>query len=329
MGPGDPASPGYALGQKAAGDASRDVYALGKAINDRDHKMIINILAKPDPLQMELLKTTYFQRNNRKLEKDVEAFATKSPHYKQGLIALAQGPLMHDVWCLKYAVQGIGTNEKVLNDILLNRSNADMQAIKQVYEKEHKKSLESDVSSDLSLLTKELFKMVIAGNRVAESAPFNPQAISKDAADLKSATNKPGGKVDQMTVCSILASRSDGQLRAISQALDNSSHAPFERVIKEKFSGHMKHALLTIWRRALDRVMHDARSLEKCMKGMGTKDDLLVQRLVRIHWNRQHVAQVKNAYRADNRRKELSDRIRGEIGITSMNYRRLMLALIE
>ena len=87
----------------------------------------------------------------------------------------------------------------------------------------------------------------------------------------------------------------------------------------------MEDALLMILRGGSDRAMRDAMLLEESMKGMGTKDDLLVNRVVRYHWDRNHMNQVKGAYRHKYGR-ELSSRIKGE---TKGDYERLMLACIE
>ena len=70
--------------------------------------------------------------------------------------------------------------------------------------------------------------------------------------------------------------------------------------------------------------MHDAILLEDTMAGVGTKDHLLVNRVVRYHWDRNHMHQVKAAYR-QRFGHDLAHRIRGEI---SGEYERLMLACV-
>lgn len=84
----------------------------------------------------------------------------------------------------------------------------------------------------------------------------------------------------------------------------------------------MKDALLMQLRGGMDRAMRDATLLEDAMKGMGTKDRLLVNRIVRYHWNGDHMNQVKGAYR-HKYKQELATRVRGE---TSGDYQRLMVA---
>lgn len=58
----------------------------------------------------------------------------------------------------------------------------------------------------------------------------------------------------------------------------------------------MEQALLHQLRTGTDKAMRDAILLEEAMAGMGTKDHLLVNRVVRIHWDRNHLQQVKGAY---------------------------------
>jgi len=274
-----------------------------------DEAVLIRVLAKPDPLQMALLRHSYHHRLGRNLEKDIES--ETSGYLEEGLLALVRGPLMTDVINLHKSMKGLGTKESVLNDVLLSRSNADVQAIKRAYRETYKHDLEADVKGDLSLKTERHFSMVMAANRAEESAPIYPQAIDSDVGELYRATE---GKVgaDQLTVCNIMSTRSDGQLRAISHAFEQKYHISLEKVIEKEFSGHMQDALLMQLRGGTDRAMRDAMLLEDTMKGLGTKDSLLVQRIVRVHWNRQHLDQVKRAYK-HRYHKDLATRVRGEV----------------
>jgi annexin A7/11 len=86
----------------------------------------------------------------------------------------------------------------------------------------------------------------------------------------------------------------------------------------------MEKALLYQLHAGKDRIMADAGLLEDTMAGIGTRDHLLVNRVVRYHWDRNHMQQVKAAYRQRFGR-DLGQRIRGE---TSGDYEKLMLACI-
>jgi annexin A7/11 len=316
---------GYVPGQVAPMDMSRQADDLRKAMKGfgTDEKALIGILAPMDPLQAAGVRQAFTQRHRRDLLKDIES--ETSGYFRDGLMAMARGPLEQDVLNANKAIKGFGTKEAILNDVLLGRSNADINAIKAHYHHVYKKSLESDVKGDLSLKTERLFDMVLAARRNEESSPVIPQQIEADVSELYRATE--GSKIgcDQVAVCAVLTQRSDGQLRAISKAYRQKYHRELAEVLKSNFSGHMEDALLYILLNAEDRAKHDAQLLEAAMSGMGTKDDLLVNRIVRIHWDKHRMSQARGAYRHFFQR-ELADRIRGE---TRGDYEKLMVATVQ
>ncbi|RJE24946.1 annexin A7 [Aspergillus sclerotialis] len=317
-------SPGYTPGQVAPGDYRPQADALRKAMKGfgTDEQALINVLSKLDPLQMAAVNQTYSTHIGRDLRKDIKS--ETSSYFRQGLLAVIDGPLMHDVNCAREAVEGMGTKEWMLNDVLLGRSNADLNAIKAAYKQTFRRSLESDVESDLSFKTAALFKSVLLAARHEESMPINPAALEHEARALHESTS--GRMVNDVTEAfGIFARSSDNELRAIDQAFKNRYHESLEKWTEKEFSGHMRDSFLQILRTALDPAMRDAVLLEECMKGAGTKDEKLVVRVVRVHWNRMHLDQVKRAYRHRYGR-DLVDRVRGE---TSGDYGRLMVALLQ
>ena len=166
--------------------------------------------------------------------------------------------------------------------------------------------------------------MILQANRQEDSAPVVPQNIDADVAELHRATEARAG-AEQLTVCSILTNRSDAQIRAIAHAYEKRFAIPLEKVIIKEFAGHMEQALVQMVRCGTDRAMRDAVLLEDTMRGMGTKDELLVFRTVRVHWDRAHLAQVKGAYR-HRFGQELVHRVKGE---TSGWYEKSLVAMIE
>lgn len=100
-------------------------------------------------------------------------------------------------------------------------------------------------------------------------------------------------------------------------------------MIKSEFSGHMEDALLYITEavegNAPIAVQRDAALLEESMKGMGTKDERLVYRLFRAHWDRARFEEVKRCYAHTMHKKGLKNRIEGE---TSGDYKRFLSAIV-
>lgn len=100
---------------------------------------------------------------------------------------------------------------------------------------------------------------------------------------------------------------------------------------KKTISLVLRHDSLTTTSRAskndrTDRAMNDAVEPEETMKGAGTKDELLVQRVVSTHWDRQHLDQVERAYA---HRFKISGGLLGWVGgEVSSNCTQLMLACL-
>jgi annexin A7/11 len=303
-----------------------------------DEKALISILANKDPLQIQAINDAYKQRHRRSLVADIQS--ETSSWFEKALVSLARGPLLSDVHALHDAMSGPGTKEVVLNDVLLGRSNADLNAIKSAYHHTFRDRLEDVVKGDLSMKTERHFLIVLGATRAEDAAPVDPRQVDDDIMQIYKATEGKMG-TDEILVCSIFSTRNDNQIRAISHGYKQKFNKDLEKVIRsvslialpqyaissnmvQEFSGHMQDALLFQLRNATDKYMHAAQLLEDSMAGMGTKDHLLVARTIRFHWDRNTLNNIKGAYQ-HRYGKSLGKRISGE---TSGDYRKTLLAAI-
>ncbi|KAF7550253.1 hypothetical protein G7046_g8067 [Stylonectria norvegica] len=323
FGPPTPASPGYGAPQMIQWDAGPAAQAARKAMKGfgTDEKALISALADKDPLQIEAIRASFERNFSRKLVNDIKGETSGWLEY--GLVQMARGPLLADVHNLHDAMSGPGTKELVLNDVLLGRSNADIQAIKSAYYHTFHDKLENVVKGDLSMKTERHFLIVLGAKRAEDSAPVDPRQVDDDVMAIYRATEGKMG-TDEILVCSILSTRNDNQIRAIAHTYQQKFRRDLEKVIKSEFSGHMEDALLFQLRQATDKYMHAAQLLEDSMAGMGTKDHLLVSRVIRYHWDRNTLANIKGAYQKRYGR-SLGSRIKGE---TSGDYERMLIAAI-
>lgn len=86
----------------------------------------------------------------------------------------------------------------------------------------------------------------------------------------------------------------------------------------------MERALLHQLRSGTDKALADALLLEHAMAGLGTEDRLLLNRAVRVHWDKNHLQRVKASYRTRFRR-DLGSAIRSE---TSGDFEKALLGTI-
>jgi len=294
-----------------------------KGFGTNEKKLIETLAAVPDAPHMIKLRYTYDDRFQRSLIKDLES--ETSGYFRDGLTALCRGPLLQDAYQVDRAIRGLGTKESLLNDVVLGRSNADLNAIKACYTQVFHKDMVKEIREDLSLKTERLFEYVLAANRAEESAPVLPHDVEREVDRIQQATTGTKFGANQDVVSQVMSHASNGMIRAMNIRFQARFRMSLDDVFKREFSGHMKDALRLMVARAVDPIKSDADQLEAAMAGLGTKDEQLVTRLVRAHWDRNHFRQVKAAYQKFHHR-DLATRVSGE---TSGDYKRLMVALCQ
>ena len=194
-----------------------------------DEKTLIRILSDKDPLQVEVIRSAFNRAFSRNLLEDLRK--ETSGYFEKGLVQLARGPLYSDIHNLHDAMDGPGTKEVILNDVLLGRSNADMKAIKSAYQKTFGKSLESKLKGDLSMKTERHFMIVIGADRAEDSVPVDPRQTEEDMMAIYKAGEGRMG-TDEILICQILSTRNNDQIRAIAHAYKNKFRKDLEDVIK-------------------------------------------------------------------------------------------------
>lgn len=205
-----------------------------------DEKGLIRVLSDKDPLQINAIRDAFSRQHNRDLIDDIRK--ETSGYFERGLVQLARGPLQSDVHNLFDAMDGPGTKEAFLTDILLGRSNADLRAIKSAYQQTTKRSLEADVKGDLSMKTERHFMIVLGANRAEDSEPVDMRRTEDDVMQLYKATEGRAG-TDEILVCQILSSRNNDQIRAIAHMYKNKFRKDLEDVIKSVSPSPPSHYL--------------------------------------------------------------------------------------
>lgn len=274
---------------------------------------------------MEQLRKAFEAQVGKSLIQVIEK--ETSGWFEYGLRGLVLGPLGFDVWLIHRGCHGLGTHEDLLVEVLVGRTNEDIEMLKAEYRRIYHADLKRIVDGELSMKTERMFDMILAANRPPEHYPVDPKQVEKDIRELYDAGQGRMG-TDEITFCGIIFNRSDAQLRQIAQGYKHRHRKALDHVIHEEFSGHMQHALLYVVQGALDIMGRDARLLEAAMEGSGTKDERLTYRIVRAYWKgggHQYLHGIRQAYQ-EKYHHNLIKRIKGE---TSGHYERLLVALLE
>jgi len=282
-----------------------------------DENKLIGVLGKFPPIQMNQIITGYKSHYGKSLESEVDS--ETSGNFGKLCVALSKSILDFDVYCLHDAISGLGTDEDCLIEILVGRTNADIQAIKVAYKEKYHKSLEDDVKGDTSGYFRRLLVTLIQGNR-------DETNIQRDVkADVETLYRSGEGRIgtDESAIISLLCNRPDVHLRQVFDQYQRKYSHSVEKAIKNEFSGDVRRALISLVKSITNRDEYIAEQFENSMKGMGTKDNKLIRLTVRYR-DPLIIRPIKDAYKTMYG-KSLKKRIEGD---TSGDYRKLLLTCI-
>ncbi|KAH8918621.1 Annexin [Atractiella rhizophila] len=328
--PPPPYPPPVSLPTYNAAAVNADVQSLRNASKGfgTDESALIRTLisTKNANLEVQTLRNAFAQQTGKTLIDELKG--ELSSWFEFGMTGIVFGPVEFDVELIERASAGIGTKEDLLTEILLGRSSQEMSMLKAEYQRRTRRQLEARVQGELSLKTERMFNIAMAARYEDLLQP--PQQIeSLLQSDLQALNNSlRTGRTDEIGVCSIILARSPKHLHELQKRYQSQNRKTLTKVIKSHFSGHMEQGLVYVLNGAkkdTTGAWRDAKWIEKSMKGMGTKDNELVYRVLRAAWNPQHFVQVSLAYQSKYK-KSLKDRIRGE---TSGKYRDMLVAIYD
>ncbi|KIJ49217.1 hypothetical protein M422DRAFT_45131 [Sphaerobolus stellatus SS14] len=314
-------------------DASTVAQNIRKAMAGfgTDERALTKHIAPLDAFQVGAVKKAFETLTGKNLIREVESEV--SGYYEWAVRAKLLGPVFFDCWVLNNififlinrATNGAGTDEQVLSEVLLDRTNDEIRTLKAAYQHLYGKNLEAIIRSELSGKTERLFTMALAGNREPDGY-VDPARVNDDVQKLyRAGVGKVG--TDEITISNILVTRSSTHLRAVVQTYKR-EHGQLSHHIQKEFSGHMEDALLYIalgYENDGTGVHRDVELIENSMKGFGTKDERLIMRIIRAHWNRPRFQAIKQAYQQTHG-KSLERRVKSE---TSGDYENFMVAIID
>jgi len=285
-----------------------------------DDLALINVFGHRDGPTIDAIRAQYTTRIRRDLVETLEK--ETSGNFETALVSTALGPIESEAYFTHRAIAGFGTKESMLTEAIMGKNNQQIATLKSVYQRRYGESLESAVRGDLSGKTEQMFVLALNGNKMDNWVQVDPQVVSNDVRTLYAATQGRIG-TDEIQVCSILLRANDAYIRAYVDSYKRQYAQDFLKMIRKEFSGHMAAALLYIVKGAINKAERDVELLEDSMAGLGTRDELLISRLVRAHWDKGYFATVKLTYTAVYK-KDLTKRVKGE---TSGSYGKMMVAL--
>uniref|UniRef100_A0A8C5NEU6 Annexin n=1 Tax=Gouania willdenowi TaxID=441366 RepID=A0A8C5NEU6_GOUWI len=267
-------------------DPAADAQALRKAMKGfgTDEDAIIDIVAQRSNAQRQEIRQTFKSLLGRDLMKDLKSELSKN--LERLIIGLMLTPAEFDAKMMRKAIEGAGTDEHALIEILVTRSNEQIQAMNAAY-----KAGEFKAKNTLFITLKCLYPEVnfylyrlqkVSGGCHSGAREESPADLERAEADAQELANACNAESDDMEIkfMSILCTRSFSHLRKVFQEFVKYTNKDIEQIIKKEMSGDVKNAFYAIVRSVKNQPSYLADRLYKAMKGLGTDDRALIRIMV-------------------------------------------------
>ncbi|KAJ5652230.1 hypothetical protein N7507_009656 [Penicillium longicatenatum] len=288
-------------------DAGADADAMQSALNHTrniDNKTIIQTLPQLTSDEILLLRQEYKARvkvhgKGINLAKHLRLKLGTSSFGKVAY-ATALGRWESEAYWANCYYQAGTSRRELLIESLIGRSNAAIREIKACFkDSRYDNSLERCMRSELKA---DKFRVAVLlaleEKRQDDREPLDSRLVRQDVSDLHRAlVSRDGGET---AMIHIIVLRSDSHLREVLRAYEAIYGHNFARAMISKSRNLVGETLAHILNGAINRPMRDALLLHQALresKSGRERSELLISRLVRLHWEPRHFEQVKIDYR--------------------------------
>ena len=298
---------------------SNDVEVLRKAMEGfgTDEATLIKVIANRTGRQRQAIKSQYKATYGRDLIDDIK----KECHGKleEAFISLFKDPIEYDVDTLRESMKGLGTNEDTLIEIISSRSPQHLLAIKNLYQKKYNRNLEEDIKKETHGTLEHILISLLQGKRSVNTNPDKGACaqIAKEIFD--SGEGKLG--TDESVFNKYFGTLSPYELCEVAQQYHKLTGHTILQAIDKEFHGDSKKAYRTIVYATLSPSEYFATRVNEAIKGIGTKDHLLMR--VLISRDEIDMPQIKQYYK-QLYGKDMVEAIKNDI---SGDYQKLMIEL--
>jgi len=283
-----------------------------------DEKAIIEVcIHRTNAQRLEIVKA-YKASYGRDLIADLKS--ELHGKFEDSMIALFTDPIEYDADELRKAMKGLGTNEDTLIEIIASRPPQVIQAIKAKFNEKYKRDLEADVKSETSGTLRKLLIALLQCGRSVNTNP-NPSQCAQIADEIYKAGEAKLG-TDESVFNKYFCTLSPHELALVSKEYHKLTGHTILQAIDKEFSGDAKKTLRTIVYATLSPSEYFATRVHDAVKGLGTKDHLLIR--VIVSRSEIDIPQIKQYYK-QLFGKDMYEDVKNDI---SGDYRTLLLGII-
>ncbi|KAJ6643168.1 Annexin B10 [Pseudolycoriella hygida] len=241
-----------------------------------DEQTIIDILTSRSNSQRQQIAQYFTNSLGRDIIEDLKS--ELGGKFEDVIVALMMEPDQYLCKQMNKAMDGMGTDESSLVEILCTKSNEDMKRLVAVYEDMYDRPLAEHLCSETDGFFRRLLTMIITGVR-DETGVVDPDKAKEQAAALYAAGEAKLG-TDEEVFNRIMSHSSFAQLRLVFEEYKNLSGQTIEQAVNHEISGELKEAMMAIIECVQSPPAFFAKRLNDAMSGIGTNDTTLIRVIV-------------------------------------------------
>ena len=219
------------------------------------------------------------------------------------------------------AIEGLGTNEDTLIEIIGTRPTWMLKKIKEEYKNKYNTELENDIKGDTSGDFQKLLVTLLQCNRSQNKNPNN-QKCSEIAEELYNAGEKKLG-TNELIFNKYFGNCSPMELMTIAREYHKKFGHSLMKAIENEFSGDIQKLIKTVFYSNISPSEYFASRIRDSVKGIGTKEKILNR--VIVTRNEIDITIIKEYYKLLYQKDMVNDIKRD----TSGYYRKLLEALLN
>ncbi|KAG7319514.1 hypothetical protein KOW79_016657 [Hemibagrus wyckioides] len=257
-------------------DPDLDAHQIHAALDKKnaDVVTVINILTNRTNAQRQSIASV-FQNHT---QKGLSAALKKglSGAVQDLLLGLMMTPARFDAHRLRQSMEGLGTDEEALLEVLCTRSQNQLRHITVAYYEAYSRYLENDLISETS---KEFTKLVLAilkKEEINTPSKIDYELIEQDVKKLRDAII--GKKSNPEPWIQVLTSRNSDHLNRVLSRLEDQKGEAVEKTIQNSFSGDVRMGLRILVNTIQNTPLFLAQRLHTSMKKSSVVNGIMVAR---------------------------------------------------
>ena len=234
-----------------------------------DDTALTDILCNRSKDQIKRINEQYKKLYGKTLLDQIRAEC--SGHYKRFLRFLVASTAEAASDALFKAMDGVGTTERILTEIIVTSCNADLRVIQQKYQEKYDRSLLDHVCSEVSGAYRDFLVQCLKCERQEGAAPDQALAEEQVTRLIKAAK---GWGCNESEFIDILGKSSIAQTDLIEATYERRERKSLAKLIEGEMGGDLEWAMLLRLENELDAKCW---LLRYAMKGLGTNEDIIAR----------------------------------------------------